>query len=133
MAINMDITTFLINYWEDTAKRNRAALYEYFHTDATIYLHDTNEKLEPVWFIDYDLGSEPDEEYRLAVDRVDKLENGQIVTITFHRSKSWVGFITSFFTLKDEKIIELHEYYSPCDDFIVPQWRTDLAEHEKIK
>ena len=124
----MNITTFLTSYWEHTAKRNGTALREYFHPEATIYLHDTNEILTVDDLINYNDGGG---DWHTTVDRVDKLENGQVVTITFHRSKSWIGFVTSFFTLKDNKIIELHEYYAPCD--AIPQWRTDLSEHEKIK
>ena len=131
----MDITTFFTNYWEYTEKRNQKALRELFHPDVAIYLHDTNDRYNfDSWINDVSNGEgELKGEYHTSVDRIDKLENGQVVTITFHRSSEWVGFITSFFTLQDELIIELHEYYSPCDDFIVPQWRTDLAEHEKIK
>ena len=134
----MDITTFLTNYWECTAKKDGDALREYFHPDVKIYLHDTNDQFDyDSWINDVNSeeGENKDEgkEWSTTVDRIDKLENGQVVTITFHRSPQWIGFVTSFFTLTDEKIIELHEYYSPCDDFIVPQWRTDLAEHEKIR
>lgn len=125
----MDITTFLTNYWEYTARRNGTALREYFHPDAKIYLHDTNEILNADSLINYNVESDGD--WKTTVDRVDKLENGQVVTITFHRSESWIGFVTSFFTLKDDIIVELHEYYAPCDE--IPQWRTDLSEHEKIR
>ena len=129
----MNIITFLTNYWEYTAKRDGIALRDYFHPDVTIYLHDTNETFNfDSWINDVcNNNGEWQDDWQTTVDRIDKLENGQIVTITFHRSASWIGFVTSFFTLKDEKIIELHEYYSPCDE--IPQWRTDLSEHEKIK
>ena len=130
----MDITTFFTNYWQYTEKSDGKALREYFHPDVAIYLHDTNDRYNFDSWIN-EVNSEKDEwkgEYHTTVDRIDKLENGQVITVTFHRSKDWVGFVTSFFTFKEEKIIELHEYYSPCDDFIVPQWREDLAEHEKV-
>ena len=125
----MDITTFLTNYWEHVARKNREAFVGYFHSEAVIYLHDTNEKLTPETYMTH--SSEYEGDWQVAVDRIDQLENGQVVTITFHRSESWIGFITSFFTLEDGKIIELHEYFSQCDE--IPQWRDDLAEHEKIK
>ena len=133
--IKMNVTTFFTNYWELTAKADGNALREYFHPDVEIYLHDTNDQYNFNSWINevYGDNSVWKGEWNTTVDRIDKLENGQVVTITFHRSPNWVGFVTSFFTLKDDKIIELHEYYSPCDDFIVPQWRIDLAEHEKIK
>jgi len=123
--------TFLTNYWEHTAKKNAAALRDYLHSDVAIYLHDTNETLDFNGWIEMTENYPVDGEWKTTVDRVDKLENGQVVTITFHRSAGWIGFVTSFFTLKDDKIVELHEYYSPCD--AIPQWRTDLSEDEKIK
>jgi len=116
-----------MNYWKDVAKKNRVAFLGYFHPEAIIYLHDSNDKLTPKEYMTDEYSSD----WQVTVDRVDKLENGQIVTITFHRSPEWVGFITSFFTLEGDKIIELHEYFSPCDNHIVPQWRDDLAEDEK--
>ena len=125
----MNITQILTSYWEDQEKKDKEAFLNYFHKEAVIFLHDTNEKLKPN---DY-MSGEYDHDWQMAIDRIDQLENGQVVTVTFHRSPNWIGFITSFFTFKDDKIIELHEYFSPCDDFIVPQWREDLAEHEIIK
>ena len=127
----MEITTFLTNYWEDVANKKGNTLPNYFNSEANIYLHDTNELLTVDDWSDY-IGSYKGD-WHTTIDRVERLENDQVMTITFHRSKSWIGFITSFFTFKDDKITELHEYYAPCDDNIVPQWRDDLAEHEIIK
>ena len=131
----MNAITFFTKYWEHTEKKDGNALRDYFHPDVEIYLHDTNDRYNfDSWINDvYGADSEWKGDWHTTVDRIERLENGQFVTITFHRSKDWVGFVTSFFTLKDDKIIELNEYYSPCDGFIVPQWRADLSEHEKIK
>ena len=131
----MDTTRFFTNYWEHTAKKDGNALRDFFHPDVAIYLHDTNDRYNfDSWINDvYGEDCEWTSDWHTTVDRIDKLENGQFITITFHRSKDWIGFITSFFTLKDDKIIELHEYYSPCDNMVVPQWRSDLSENEKIK
>lgn len=125
----MEITTFLTSYWDDMVKKNRTALPKYFHQNATIYLHDTNEILNTASWIDDNCNYNGN--WKATVDRVDKLENGQVVTITFLRSENWKGFVTSFFTLTNDLIIELHEYYAECEE--IPQWRTDLSEHELIK
>ena len=128
----MNWTKFLTNYWKHIADHNAEGLQEFFDPRAKSYLHDSNEILTVDDWVEHLSGSKADD-WHMTIDRIDKLENGRIVTITFHRSPSWVGFITSFFTFENEKIIELHEYYSPCDDNIVPQWRDDLAEHEIIE
>jgi len=125
----MDTKTFFTNYWEAQVKKDKEAFLGYFHADAVIYLHDSNDVLKPEHYLTDDFGGD----WHTTVDRIDKLENGQIVTTTFHRSSDWTGFTTSFFTVKNDVITELHEYFSPCDDNIVPQWRTDLAEHEIVK
>ncbi|MCL1949790.1 MAG: hypothetical protein FWF59_08670 [Turicibacter sp.] len=56
---------------------------------------------------------------------------GDIEIYGFHRSPNWNGFVTSIFTITNELITELHEYYSPRDDNILPQWREDLKEEER--
>ena len=127
----MDKTKFLTDYWKHIADYNAEGIREFFDPRAKSYLHDTNEILTVDDWVNHLNGSKVD--WHVTIDRMDKLENGQIVTITFHRSPSWIGFITSFFTFENEKIIELHEYYCPCDDNIVPQWRDDLTEQERIK
>jgi len=126
----MDTTKFITSYWQHMADYDAKGIRAFFDPNAKSYLHDSNEILTVDDWVNHLKGSSGD--WQMTVDRIDKLANGQIVTITFHRSPKWVGFITSFFTLKDDKITELHEYYSPCDDNIVPQWRNDLAEGEKV-
>ena len=125
----MNMTTFLTNYWNDMVNRDGVKLHEYFKPTATIYLHDVNEISDVSSMIGFNCRISGN--LSIAIDKIEKLENGQFVTVTFHRTEDWVGFIISFFTLENDKIIELHEYYAECDE--IPQWRTDLSEHEKIK
>jgi hypothetical protein len=113
-------------YWSATMEQNREALHDCFHESAQIYLHDTNELLDSKSLIDFNCASQID--YKMTVDRINLLDNGQIITITFWQSPEWNGFITSFFTLQDEKIIRMDEYYAQCDE--LPQWRTDLRKYE---
>jgi|GEM_PF-3378894 len=129
----MNTTEFLMNYWQHMSEGNAEEIRAFFHPTALSYLHDSNEILTVEDWVKHLNGSDSNEEWAMTIDRMDKLENGQIVTITFHRSPGWVGFITSFFTMKNDKISELHEYYAPCDNNIVPQWRDDVAEDEIVK
>jgi len=127
----MTTTTLLTTYWKAVEQKNKTDFSTYFHEDAMIYLHDTNDEFPPEYYIreEDNFGND----WHTTVDRIEKLENGQVMTITFHRSSDWIGFVTSFFTFKDDKIIELNEYYSPCDNNIVPQWRDDLRRNEELK
>jgi hypothetical protein len=62
----------------------------------------------------------------MTVDRINQLDTGDYVTVTFAQSASWSGFITSFFTIEEGKITELNEYYAQCDE--LPAWRDDLVD-----
>ena len=128
----MNTTEFLTNYWQHMTEGNAEGIRTFFDPTALSYLHDTNEILTVDDWVNHLNSSNSSEDWHMTIDRIDKLENGQILIITFHRSPSWVGFITSFFTIKNDKIMELNEYYSPCDNNIVPQWRDDLSEEERF-
>lgn len=128
----MDTGIFLTHYWQHMTEGNAEEVRTFFDPTAKSYLHDTNEILTVDDWVNHLKNSNSNGDWHVTIDRIDKLETGQIVTITFHRSPNWVGFITSFFTLKADKIIELHEYYCPCDDNVVPQWRSDLRKEERI-
>jgi len=117
---------FLIKYW----KKQPEEVKHFFHSEALSYLHDSNEVLTvDDWVAHF---SELADDWDTTVDRIETLGENCYMTITFHRSPSWNGFVTSIFTINDGKITELHEYYSPCDDNVVPQWREDLKDEEKI-
>jgi len=124
----IEVNEFLTNYWQAVDDKNKEEFLTFFHADAMIYLHDSNAQFPPEFYIDDEHG----DGWSSTIDRIEKLTNGQVITTTFHRSPNWVGFVNSFFTFKDEKIIELHEYFSPCDDNIVPQWREDLKDEERV-
>lgn len=114
-----DYRAFLTNYWH----RNGKCIGDFFHKDALSFLHDSNEVLTREHWIDH--YKEPVDGWHTTIDRIENLGNNRYMTITFHRSPSWNGFVTSIFIIRDGLIRELNEYYSPCDDNIVPQWRGD--------
>jgi len=133
----MNYKAFLTEYWHPKG----TCISKFFHEKALSYLHDSNEILTVQDWIEHFKTTAVDEKGELSenacdwhttVDRIADLGNDNYMTITFHRSANWNGFVTSIFTIKDGLIAELHEYYSPCDDNIVPQWRTDLKDAERI-
>ena len=129
----MDKIKIVTTYWQYMAEGNGEGLRNLFDPQAKSYLHDSNEILSiDDWVRHIHSSAEGEGDWHTTVDRIEGLENGQVVSTTFHRSASWVGFVNSFFTIEAGKITELHEYYAPCDDNIVPQWRGDLAEDERI-
>lgn len=126
----MDPTVLLTEYWDTIARHDAAGISRFFQPDAKSFLHDSDEVMSVDDWVAHLEGSSG--QWAVTVDRIDRLDSGGFVTVTFHRSPDWVGFVVSFFTIADGLIAELHEYYSPCDDFVVPQWRADLAEHETL-
>jgi len=122
----MNTRDLLTSYWNKKPDEVR----NFFTTDSVTYLHDSNEVMTTDdWVNHY---KEPIGEWHTTVDRIESLGADKWMTITFHRSPSWNGFVTSIFTIDNGLIKELHEYYSPCDDNIVPQWRDDLKDEERI-
>ena len=132
-----DYEAFLTSCWH----RDGKCIGEFFHEDALSYLHDSNEILtREDWINHFKINSGDNElesvngadGWVTTVDRIENLGNDRFMTITFHRSANWNGFVTSIFTVRDGLISQLDEYYSPCDDNVVPQWRGDLKEEEGV-
>lgn len=116
----MDINRFATQYWNHIAAQDEEELRKYFHKDACVRWHDTNEQFNVEEFIrancDYP-GSWCGE-----VERVEHVEN-IIITVAHVWSKENSFHVTSFFGMKDDKIKVLDEYWG--EDGLVPQWRID--------
>ena len=101
----------IYQFWNDVLEQNADALRDYFHENAYINWHCTNEHFTVEEFIIANC------EYPGAwggeVERVEKI-NDLIVTVTH---------VTSFIITVDDKIAAIDEYWA--DDGIAPQWRLD--------
>ncbi|MBP1754691.1 MAG: hypothetical protein H6Q59_1089 [Firmicutes bacterium] len=124
----MDLNNFLTEYWNYIAEQNEEQLRKYFHKDACIQWHGTNERFNVDEFMrancDYP-GS-----WNSAVERIEHMESS-IITVTRVWSSECSFHVTSFFKLEDNKIQVLDEYW--CEDGIAPQWRIDKQIGKPIR
>lgn len=117
-------------FWEDVLGQNAEALQMYFHEDAFVNWHCTNEHFTAAEFIRANC------EY--PGDWAGKIEkklmlNDMIITVTCVRPKddSASFHAVSFIKIKDDKIILIDEYWG--DDGKAPQWRLDKHIGTPIK
>jgi hypothetical protein len=107
-------------YWEDIAKQNELALRQYFVEEAIIRWHNTNEQFTLDEFIC--ANCEYPGDWQGIVERSEQFEN-KIVTVTRIWSEECSFHVTSFFTLAEDKIIFLDEYWG--EDGLAPDWRLE--------
>lgn len=112
----------IYQFWNDVLEQKADALRDYFHENAHINWHCTNEHFTVEEFIIANC------EYPGAwggeVERVEKI-NDLIVTVThvFSQNREMSFHVTSFIITVDDKIAAIDEYWA--DDGIAPQWRLD--------
>ncbi len=112
----------IYQFWNDVLEQKADALRDYFHENAYINWHCTNEHFTVEEFIIANC------EYPGAwggeVERVEKI-NDLIVTVThvFSQNREMSFHVTSFIITVDDKIAAIDEYWA--DDGIAPQWRLD--------
>jgi hypothetical protein len=111
---------FLRNYWKSTQHamdtQDSSLIKNYFSTDA-VYRFRTNEGMLDVnidEMIQSTLGYKKIQDSPIEVERIEKLENGLLLSIVFASVDKKPYFVTSFFELENEKIKELVEYYGDC-------------------
>ena len=123
-------------YWRDTLRQDAKAMRAYFHDNAWIKWHNTNELFNVEEFIRANC------EYPGSWDgEIERAEQAGNLLITAARvwSADWMlsFHVTSFIQIRDGKITALDEYWG--DDGTAPQWRQemkigrpiDAAEEEK--
>lgn len=124
----MSINQFVIQYWNHIAAQNEEELKKYFHDNACIRWHNTNEQFTVSEFLrancDYP-GS-----WNGEVERIEQIGN-IIITATHVWSEENSFHVTSFFKMAAEKIMALDEYWG--DDGTAPQWRIDKSIGRAIR
>lgn len=116
-------------FWESIIQQNESLLRSFFHKDAIIRWHCTNELFSVEEYIrancDYP-GI-----WQGRIERIEKLENlviliGQVSPI----DNSSSNHVVTFLKLKDNLIIEMDEYWS--NDAPPPEWRQKMKIGKKI-
>lgn len=102
----------------------------YFTPDATVNWHCTNEHFTAAEFIR--ANCEYPGDWDGEVERVSSIPGGVVmVTRVWPKDESMSFHVTSFLTLRDDKIAHMDEYWA--DDGPAPQWRREMGIGTAIK
>lgn len=112
----------IYEFWNAVITQNESEIRKYFHDDAYVNWHCTNEHFNLNGFII--ANCEYPGQWAGNVERVEKFED-LIITVThiYPQDQSSSFHVTSFFKMKNDKIISMDEYWA--DDGIAPSWRLD--------
>lgn len=120
----------IIKFWRSVLAQNREEIRQFFHDDAHISWHCSNERFTVEEFIraNCDYPGNWDGE----VERIEQMGDLTIsVTHVYPADRSLSFHVVSFLAIRDEKIISLDEYWS--DDGPAPQWRQELGIGKPIR
>ena len=120
----------IYKFWRDILEQNAENIKNYFHKDAYINWHCTNEHFTVDEFMI------PNCEYPGTWDgEVERVEmtNDLFITVThvYSRDKTLSFHVTSFIKVIQDKIASVDEYWA--DDGIAPQWRLDKHIGKAVK
>lgn len=111
----------IYRYWEVCANQDADELRTFFHKDATVLWHNTNEcfTLEEFICVNCDYPGS----WQGEVKRVDEIAGGLVTAAhIYSKTDTTVSFhVTSFFHIENNKIVSLDEYWG--DDGEPPTWR----------
>lgn len=108
------------DFWKAVLRQDEQEIRKYFHKDAYINWHCTNEHFTVDEFIV--ANCEYPGDWDGTVERTENIDD-LIITVTrvYPKDKSASFHVTSFIKLNDEKIISMDEYWA--DDSSAPEWR----------
>lgn len=112
----------ILQYWDHCLKQNADAMREYFHDDAEIKWHNTNERFNVDEFII--ANCEYPGKWNGKVERIEVLGNLYItVTHVYAEDHTASLHVTSFIKMDEGKIQSIDEYWG--DDGSPPKWRQE--------
>lgn len=115
----MNIETFL----EDIFSQNKIKLRTYFHKNAIIKWHCTNEIFTVDEYIK--ANCEYPGEWEGKIERIEIVNNTIILACqVFPKDKSLSFHVVSFIRIENDLVIEMDEYWA--DDGLAPEWRRKL-------
>lgn len=115
----MDINRF----WEVVLKQDAVAIRSYFREDAYVNWHCTNEHFTVEEYIR--ANCEYPGEWDGKVERVHQSGDLMITATHVYTKDGGLSFhVTSFLSLKDDKIAAMDEYWG--DDGEAPKWRQEM-------
>lgn len=109
-------------YWRDVLEQNEEALKSYFHENAYVNWHCTNEHFTADEFIR--ANCEYPGEWDGKVERIERIGDLTITITHVYDKDETVSFhVTSFIRIENGRITAIDEYWG--DDGTAPQWRLD--------
>ena len=121
----MDVKEF----WIDVLKQNREKLISYFHKDAVIRWHCSNELFTVSEYIK--ANCEYPGEWKGKIERIEKTDNMIITAVRVYSvNKSSSFHVVSFIKTENNLITEMDEYWA--DDTEVHEWRHKMKIGSKI-
>lgn len=120
----------ITQYWFDVLEQNADAMRSFFHPEAKICWHNTNEQFSVEEFIRANCEYPGDWDGEIEKQIV---HQDLIITVTHVCTKDRLQHfhVTSFIQVENEKIRSIDEYWG--DDGPAPKWRLDLSIGQKIK
>ena len=115
----MDISGF----WAAVLRQDGQAMRTYFHEDAQVNWHCTNERFTAEEFIR--VNCEYPGDWAGEVERVETA-GATVITVTrvYPKDRSASFHVTSFMKITDGRIAAMDEYWA--DDGPAPQWRRQM-------
>ncbi len=125
MSIKMNVYEF----WRAILEQNEDAIRDYFHEDACVNWHCTNEHFSVDEFII--ANCEYPGSWDGEVERVEKV-NDLLITVThvYPKDRTASFHVVSFIKVIGDKIAAIDEYWA--DDGSAPQWRLDKHIGKRI-
>lgn len=110
------------NFWKAVLIQDEQEIRKYFHEDAYVNWHCTNEHFNVDEFIC--ANCEYPGDWDGEVERIEQTEDLTItVTHVYPTDQSLSFHVTSFIRIKEDKICSVDEYWA--EDGSAPQWRLD--------
>lgn len=120
----------LYRFWRSVLQQEASSLAEYFHPDALIRWHCTNEQFTAEEFIK--VNCDYPGQWDGHIERLEQSGDLFITVTCVYPTDRFSSFhVTSFFRIKDEKILSLDEYWA--DDGPPPSWRRKLCLGKPIQ
>lgn len=118
-------------YWKAVLKQDSAAMRKYLAPEACVRWHNTKEQFTAEEFIR--ANCEYPDDWEGEIERIEK--TGELTITVTHvqavNNRSLSFHVTSFFVIRNDKIIFLDEYWG--DDGPAPEWRQAMHIGTEIK
>lgn len=113
---------FIYDYWDSVLGQKKDSLRHFFHSDAYVNWHNTNEHFTVDDFIR--ANCEYPGKWAGKIERIEHIED-LIITVTnvYSKDNKLSFHVTSFIMIKNGLISSIDEYWG--DDGTAPEWRLD--------